>query len=133
MSHLKKCNTSIVNITSSTAVHPLPHMSVYAASKSFLRSWSLAIAEELKQTNSVLTFAPSGTDTSFQDKAGVKKVERHSLLSPGYVAEQILLAIDSNKLNKEIGFYSVLLNRISIFLPLKLRLKLWSFLFQSKR
>lgn len=133
LDHLRGCKSTIVNITSSTSEHPLPHMSVYAASKAFLRSWSLALAQELKASNRVVTFAPSGTDTGFQGNAGVKKINSKGLLSPEFVAKKILKATHAGPIDISIGLSSKLLNFFSYLMPLRIKLEVWSFLFRSQR
>jgi short-subunit dehydrogenase len=131
--NLKKTKAAIVNITSSTAIHPLPHMAIYAATKSFLRNWSLALSEEIKSTNHVLTFAPSGTRTGFQLAAGVKINDSQNLQTPDFVADQIQTAICKKYLSVSLGHAAFILNCVSFFIPMRSRLKLWSFLFRKQR
>lgn len=55
---------SIVNISSTAAFQPVPHMAVYAASKAFVLSFSEALWEETKNTGvRVLAACPGSTDT----------------------------------------------------------------------
>jgi len=133
LNHLRRCGSTIVNITSTIAIHPLPHMSVYAASKAFLRSWSLALAIELKDTNRVITFAPSGTDTNFQRASGILKTEKQRLLSAPLVATRIERAMRGNRIDVSLGMPSLALNLSSYLRPIKVRLALWAYLFRAQR
>lgn len=124
----------IVNIISSIAFNPLPYMSLYSATKSFLKSWSESITYELRKTNLVITFAPSGTLTNFQKNAGVKVLNQgKGLLSPDYVATKIIEAIQKKKKFVVLGFSTKILLAISKFLPTKLNISLWGKLFEKFR
>lgn len=58
----------ILNVSSLAAFQPGPFMSVYYASKAFILSFSLAIANELINTGVTVTaLCPGPTRTSFQD------------------------------------------------------------------
>lgn len=81
--------TTIVNVTSSVAFRPLAGMSLYAATKAALQSWSEALAEEWRGICPVITFAPTGTRTAFQQTAGVKSGESQNLRTPEDVAAHI--------------------------------------------
>jgi short-subunit dehydrogenase len=62
----------IVNIASSAAYQAVPGLTVYAASKSFLLSFSRGLQYELRKTNiSVTAVSPGGTDTDFANRAQV--------------------------------------------------------------
>ncbi len=62
----------ILNIASSAAYQSVPGLSVYAASKAFVLSFSRGIAHELRKTNvSVTVVSPGGTDSDFANRAQV--------------------------------------------------------------
>jgi short-subunit dehydrogenase len=85
---------TLVNIASSAALQPLPGMAAYAASKSFVLSYSEALAEEMAGSAvRVITVCPGGTDTGFQASSGVKRVEGERLMTATEVAARILAAI----------------------------------------
>jgi short-subunit dehydrogenase len=64
----------ILNIASTTAYQAIPYMSVYAASKAFVVSFSRGLAVELSGTNvSVTCVSPGATDTNFIERAGIDK------------------------------------------------------------
>jgi len=130
---LRRDGTTIVNVASSVAYHPLPHMSVYAASKAFILSWSLALSEEMRKTNRVVTFSPSGTRTNFQKAGGVKGAQGADLLAPGDVARAILRAVQRGERHRLFGFKSRVLVACSRLLPIGIRLHLWRRLFALSR
>ena len=130
---LLRDGTTIVNIASSVAYYPLPHMSIYAATKSFLLNWSLALSEELHKTNSVVTFSPSGTNTNFQKTGGVKGAGNASLYSPSFVAKNIINAARKRRTHRILGFKAKVLELVVRFLPVRARVKLLSHLFRSSR
>lgn len=63
--------SAVINISSQAALQPVPFMAVYAASKAFLHSFSLALYEEWKKHGIyVQTCVPGPTATEFDEKAG---------------------------------------------------------------
>ncbi|MBI5215308.1 MAG: SDR family oxidoreductase [Ignavibacteriae bacterium] len=62
----------IMNVASVAAFLPGPKMSVYYATKAFVRSFSEALSEEVKGTGiTVSTLCPGPTETEFQHHAGM--------------------------------------------------------------
>jgi short-subunit dehydrogenase len=60
----------ILNVASSAAFQPGPFMAVYYASKSYVLSFSEAIAEELREEGvTVSVLCPGPVDTEFQERA----------------------------------------------------------------
>lgn len=56
----------IINVSSMTAFQPIPYATVYAATKAFMNSFSMALREELKPyPMAVVTLCPGGTKTNF--------------------------------------------------------------------
>ncbi|GAA4886045.1 SDR family oxidoreductase [Flaviramulus aquimarinus] len=65
---IKRGSGQILNMSSLAAFQPGPLMSIYYASKSFMLSFSEAIANELKGTGVTVTaLCPGPTKTSFQE------------------------------------------------------------------
>src|SRR4051812_7480328 len=63
----------IMNVASTAAFQPGPHMAVYYASKAFVLSFSEALAEEVEPLGvTVSTLCPGPTRTEFQTRAGMK-------------------------------------------------------------
>jgi hypothetical protein len=131
---LKKEESTIVNIASSVAYNPLPNMSMYSSTKALISNWSESLSYELKKTNKVITFSPSGTNTNFQNSAGVKKEKNgKGLLTADYVAEKIIEAVNKNKTVVILGLKTKILLTISNFIPRKSNIFLWGKLFEKAR
>ncbi|MFB6306944.1 MAG: SDR family NAD(P)-dependent oxidoreductase [Flavobacteriales bacterium] len=88
---IKNKKGGILNVASTASFQPGPLMSVYYASKSYVLSFSEALAEELKNTGiSVTALCPGPTETEFQETAGMEKsklFKRLSVMSPAKVAQ----------------------------------------------
>lgn len=62
---------AVVHVSSQAAYQPVPYMAVYAASKAFVHSFSLALHEELRPHGVLVqTLVPGPTATEFDAKAG---------------------------------------------------------------
>ena len=67
----------VLNVASTAAFLPVPYMSVYAATKAFVLSYSHALHEELAGTGIVVTaLCPGTTRTDFHRVAGLAEGER---------------------------------------------------------
>jgi short-subunit dehydrogenase len=56
----------IINVSSMTGFQPIPYATMYAATKAFMNSFSMALREELRPYNvTVVTLCPGGTRTNF--------------------------------------------------------------------
>ncbi len=129
---LKRDQAHVLNTGSSVAYNPLPGMSVYAATKAFLVSWSEALAYEWRETNQVTTLSPSGTATGFQ-KAGGVSTEHGKLMSPEQVAQIMQRAIQGKGSHTILGAASIVLIMICRFLPIRKATKIWGGLFAGLR
>lgn len=111
---VEKRRGGIINVSSTASFQPLPYTAVYAASKSFVTSFSLALAEELRRHGvMVVTLCPGGTSTNF-----FKASEYGSRKVPGGLqpAEEVVeLAL--HKLDHGGGLaVPRLLNKFSVFI-----------------
>jgi uncharacterized protein len=94
---LKQPAAYILNIGSSASYQAVPLLSAYAASKSYVLSFSRGLYQELKKTSvSVTCICPGPTDTNFVNRANVgakgqKAAERFNM-TPQAVAK---IAVDS--------------------------------------
>jgi len=62
---------TIINVASTAAFQPVPHMAVYAASKAFVLSFTEALWAEARPAGvRVVAICPGATDTAFFDVAG---------------------------------------------------------------
>jgi uncharacterized protein len=63
----------VLNVSSTAAYQAMPTMALYAASKSFVLSFSRALRYELRKTNiSVSCLSPGPTATGFVSRAGLE-------------------------------------------------------------
>jgi uncharacterized protein len=73
----------IMNVASTAGFQPGPLMAVYYATKSYVISFSEALANELKDTGVTVTcLCPGATDTGFQGRAGTENTLLFKTLRP---------------------------------------------------
>lgn len=99
----------ILNIASSAAYQAVPGLSVYAATKSFLLSFSRGLRYELRNSCiSVTAVCPGATDTEFSDRAKLgekaKKAASKLNMTPEVVAMIAVNAMFNNKPEVITGF-----------------------------
>ena len=129
--HMKK-NSKIMNIASCAGFQPIPYINDYAATKSFLLSYSRALNKELEYKNiHVLAVTPYWTKTRFFDRAiddnKKKVVIKYNAM---YDAKDVMrLAIkDLYNPKKDISCYGFVNNFQKILtkiLPHRLVMKVW--------
>lgn len=95
---------TIVNIASNSAFQPVPYMAGYAATKAFVRHYSLALDAELKEQGSkvrVMTVCPAAVkDTPFKGAAGMdglRTFESFTSTTADEVARDIMRGLDGKK------------------------------------
>lgn len=127
-----KENSMIMNIASCAGFQPIPYINLYAATKSFLVSYSRALNKELKYKNiHVLAVTPYWTKTAFFDRA-IKKDKKEVVINYNAMYNSIDVmkkAIkDLYNFNKDISCYGFVNNFQRILtkiLPHKLVMKVW--------
>lgn len=105
----------ILNLSSTAAYQAVPTLALYAASKSFILSYSRALRYELKNTTvSVSCLCPGPTDTGFANRAGLDALadlaEKFNM-SPETVANAGIKGMFNKKAEIIPGF----LNKLSAF------------------
>ena len=112
---LKKQPSYILNVASTAAYQAVPTLAIYAASKSFVLSFSRAIRYELKSSGvSVSCLCPGPTDTGFAHTAGMDALADLAAkfnMNPDDVAQLGLKGMFGNKAEIVPGF----LNKVSAF------------------
>lgn len=103
----------ILNIASSAAYQAVPYLSLYAASKTFVLSFSRGLHYELKKTNvSVTCVCPGATDTDFPQRANVgekgKKAAEKLNMTPEAVAKIAVEQMFARKKEVITGFVNKL-------------------------
>lgn len=107
----------VLTVSSQSAFQPIPHMAVYAATKSFLTSMMTALAVEFKDKNIVFTTTcPSGIATTQAMKDSIKSMGlkgKLTTLSADKIAKISLKALKKKKaviipgfINRLVGFLS---------------------------
>jgi hypothetical protein len=126
---------TLVNVASSAALQPLPGMAAYAASKSFVLSYSEALAEEMAGSAvHIITVCPGGTDTGFQASSGVKRVEGEHLMAATDVAARILAAIQHGRSTTVlVGGRTHAMALLARVLPRQLLVRIWGRLMGKMR
>jgi len=126
---------SILNIGSLAGFYPSPYKSVYAASKSFVNMFSLALREELCQSGiSVSVLCPGSVPTNDATKKRIPKngyLARAAVLSSEQVARIALNKMEKGKALIIPGFVNKLYYFVGFVFPLKLRAKFLSKLFRK--
>jgi len=87
---------AVINVSSTASFQPVPYTAVYAASKAFVTSFSMSLAEELRPYGiSVVTLCPGGTRTNFFQASdyGTRKLPG-GLQEPRQVVAEALKALD---------------------------------------
>jgi short-subunit dehydrogenase len=91
----------ILNTVSTGAFQPVPMMTIYAATKAFMLSFSRGLRHELKKENVYVTaLCPGGTETEFFKPAGMEEVVRKNaqfMMSADKVAKAGLNGLMKNK------------------------------------
>lgn len=126
---------TLVQIGSSAAFQPLPLMSAYAATKTYTRYFTHALAEEVKSIPGirVMLVNPAGVATHFQKTAGVNQDPGERLLTPKRVAERIVLGVHGKSTELRIGFMSHAMAWMGAILPMGLQVRLWHLLMKKMR
>ena len=132
--HLLKQNFgAIVNIASTASYQPVPGMAVYAATKSFVRSFTSAVWGEVSGSQvRVLSVSPGATQTEFFDVAGAKPAG--SLAPVENVVKTTFKALDARKSKPSVidGAANRTLAVFSSILPKRLIIKAAGSMFLPK-
>ena len=84
----------LINLSSTLAFQPLPHMASYAASKMFILMYTQALEAELRgEPIDVLTLCPGPVRTSFGERAGFQPGNLPGAVEPEVVAREGLRAL----------------------------------------
>ena len=111
----------IIEVGSLSSFEPVPHLSVYAATKAGVLSFTRALAHELKPKKiKVLCLCPYWVKTEFFNRAGEKEsLKKFDILyDADYVVKVAYKTIDKRKKNYVVpGKYAKLLRALAKFLP----------------
>ena len=122
---LKQGKGGILNIASTGSFVPGPYNAVYCAAKSFVLSFSEAVAEEVSSLGITVTaLCPGGTKTEFQQFDKSKRSVLFPIMEAPEVAKTGFNALMNNKRVVIPGFVNKMQVMISQFIPRKLVVKL---------
>jgi short-subunit dehydrogenase len=114
---LERGRGRIVNVASNAAFQPIPYLGVYAASKSFVLSFTEGLGEELRGSGiRVQALCPGITATEFLDVSqtrGELKVRRMPMMTPRQVVEASLAGLDAGRLRVVVGMSNRLLGFVT--------------------
>ncbi|MEU4626308.1 SDR family oxidoreductase [Actinoplanes sp. NPDC023801] len=109
---------TIINIASTAAFQPLPHMAVYGATKAFVLSFTEALWAEAKPTGvRVLALCPGATETPFFDVVGAEEASVGKRRTPEQVVATALKALDRGVPSIVDGRANTLVTRLPRLLP----------------
>ncbi len=95
---LARKSGGIINVSSTASIQPVPYLATYAATKAYVTSFSMALAEEVRSYGiKVLALCPGSTDTGFFAAGQFTEGNFGSKQSPDEVAEAGLRALDAGK------------------------------------
>jgi short-subunit dehydrogenase len=130
---VKRKSGAVVNIASTASYQPVPGMAVYAATKSFVRSFTEAVWGEVPAGVKVFAVSPGATATEFFDVAGVHKFGKLAAVSE--VTAVILAGLDSVKPAPSVivGARNRIMARISRIVPRTMAIKVAGSMFLPKK
>jgi uncharacterized protein len=108
----------VINVASIAGFQPIPFMAVYAASKAFVISFSVALWEECRDRNvRVVTLCPGTTDTPFFDTAGAPEAALGKKRSAQQVVRTALRGLEQGRSLVVDGKVNGLLSHGPRFIP----------------
>jgi len=117
---IERKHGGVINVTSTSAFQPVPFFAVYAASKTFVLSFTESLAGELKGTGVVVqALCPGLTESEFHRVAGTDRVAftRTPAMRAEDVAERSLDALAKGELRVIPGWRDRLLLRAQSLVP----------------
>ncbi len=130
----------ILNVSAVLACEPVPFFGVYSATKAFVTSFSIALYQEMKRFNVVVScLHPPATATAFGQEAdinGSRALQLFNLLHSTLSAEQVarigLQGLAARKPSVVAGLLGKVIYASAAFTPRPLGLWLMEFLFKTK-
>ncbi len=128
---LKKGSGGFLNVASTAGFQPVPYFATYSATKSFVLSFSEALAEEYRGRGITVTcLCPGGTESNFHNISKMDRRKLSSLHSADTVAKLGLQAFLSGKLTLIPGARNYLLVNSSRFSPRSVVAKVTAMMFK---
>jgi short-subunit dehydrogenase len=109
---------TIINVASTVAFQPIPHMAVYAATKAFVLSFTEALWAEAKPHGvKVIAVSPGATETPFFEVVGAKEASFGKRRTPEQVVATTLRGLRRGRPSVVDGRANAMLARVTGFLP----------------
>lgn len=126
----------IINLSSVAAFSAGPYMSLYYASKSFVLSFSQALAEEVKGSGVTVTaLCPGPTETEFEKNAYMGRSVMFSRFKPATAEQVVKAGYNAGMRGKQIKYHGLVtysFNLLTRLLPRSVACKLAKGMNQSK-
>ncbi len=122
-----KEGAKILNISSASSFQPNPYLTVYSASKVYLKNLSRALSVELKPRGITVTcVCPGWVDTGMLPKTkGGETIKYNGLISPDLVVDKALRDCSRGKDMSVPGYFAKYFRFYSKITPASLVMKLW--------
>ncbi len=121
----QKEKLKIINIASLYAFFPVPRQSIYAASKSMLHSFSLALSRDLIGTNKqVISVCPGLVYTQFRINQGKEESTSFSGITSEQVVIETIDALNKKQLYIIPGFFNRIFKTLLTTVPYSLSLRI---------
>jgi len=130
----KRGGGAILNVASTAAFQPVPHFGAYAATKSYVTNFSLALARELapKKVN-VMVLCPGPTRTEFMSAGDMEFPGAEALfMDADRCVELALRALERNRSLIVTGWLNVIVAYFSRIAPLWLSSRIAGLVFTPK-
>ncbi len=120
----------VYQIDSLSSFQPLPYLSVYAATKSFVLSFTRGVNAELKSTGiKMIAVCPGWVKTEFFDRAHINDQDTITYFNKFFTANEVVArAIRDMKKGKDVsvcGFSTRMLVLLTKLMPHKIVMKIW--------
>lgn len=127
----------LLNVASTAAYQSVPYLSVYAATKAAVLSFTRGLRRELRNTSvTVSCLSPGSTDTNFADRAemgvDVKKIAEKFNMSPEVVASRAIDGLFARKAEIIPGFTNQLGSLLPRWVPKSWTEKIASDIYEPK-
>lgn len=112
---LRRKSGRVINLSSVAAFCAGPKMSLYYASKAFVRSFSEAVAEEIRGSGvSVLALCPGPTATGFEKAADMKGSKMFRFIKPKTAKEVAQAGYRASSKGKTLKYYGTTVKAMNI-------------------
>ena len=128
-----KEGSGIINISSSSSFQPNPYLTMYSASKVFVKNFSRALRVELKNRGIKVTCScPGWVDTGMLPKeANGKKIHYTGMISPEKVVSKALADLRRGKELSLPSFFAKYFRVYSKLMPTKLVMGQWAWIMRK--